>query len=78
MIRGALSTAGLRNMLDGYRTKPITSESNPFGYSESYVVPVSSTLENPLASVNLTYPLAEDRFRLNSWNLLISYRRSIS
>ena len=34
MIRGALSTAGLSSMLDGYRVKPITSELNPFGYSE--------------------------------------------
>ena len=34
MIRGALSTAGLTSMLDGYRILPITSELNPFGYSE--------------------------------------------
>lgn len=34
MIRGALSTAGLSSMLDGYRVTPITTESNPFGYSE--------------------------------------------
>ena len=34
MIREALSIAGLRNMLDGYRTQPITSASNPNGYSE--------------------------------------------
>ena len=34
MIRGALSTAGLTSMLDGYRVSPVTSEMNPFGYSE--------------------------------------------
>ena len=34
MIRGALSTANLRNMLDGYRTLPIVTEENIYGYTE--------------------------------------------
>ena len=34
MICGALSTAGLTSMLDGYRVSPITTDLNPFGYSE--------------------------------------------
>ena len=34
MIRGALSTANLRNMLDGYRTLPIVTNENLYGYSE--------------------------------------------
>ena len=34
MIRGALSTANLRNMLDGYRVRPVISSANPYGYTE--------------------------------------------
>ena len=34
MIRGALSTANLRNMLDGYRTRPIVTDENLYGYTE--------------------------------------------
>ena len=38
------------------------------------MIPNSSTLEYPLASVTLTYPLAEERRKLNSYKILISYR----
>ena len=38
MIRGALSTANLRNMLDGYRKMPIVTTNNIYGYSERRTV----------------------------------------
>ena len=34
MIRGALTTAALKSMLDGHRTSPIVSVNNPNGYKE--------------------------------------------
>ena len=34
LIRGALSTAGLRNLIDGYRTQPCATTENPNGYRE--------------------------------------------
>ena len=43
MIRGALSTANLRNMLDGYRTMPIVTNENLYGYSERRSISGSET-----------------------------------
>ena len=34
MVRGALSTAGLRNLLDGHRLKPQVTPNNIYGFSE--------------------------------------------
>ena len=38
MVRGALSTAGLKTMLDGHRTQPISTSFNVNGYRERSVV----------------------------------------
>ena len=38
MVRGALSTAGPRNMLDGHRIQPISSPNNLNGYRERSVI----------------------------------------
>ena len=38
MVRGALSTAGLKNMLDGHRTQPISTLNNLNGYSARSVI----------------------------------------
>ena len=38
MVRGALSTAGLKTMLDGHRTQPISTPLNVNGYRERSVV----------------------------------------
>ena len=37
MIRGALSTAGLKNLLDGHRKKPVVTATNTFGYSDRVI-----------------------------------------
>ena len=37
MIRGALSTAGLKNLLDGHRKQPVVTATNTFGYSERVI-----------------------------------------
>ena len=38
LVRGALSTAGLKNMLDGYRIQPISTLNNLSGYREGSVI----------------------------------------
>ena len=34
LVRGGLSTAGLKTLLDGHRKEPIITEINMYGYSE--------------------------------------------
>ena len=46
MIRGALTTAGLKYLLDGDRKKPIPSPTNRFDYSERNILTVDSIDEN--------------------------------
>ena len=46
MIRGALTTAGLKYLLDGNRRKPIPSPTNTFGYTERNIATVDSIDEN--------------------------------
>ena len=60
MIRGALSTANLRNMLDGYRTRPIISIANPCGYTERSSMIGSETDQITGVVRSITIMLEED------------------
>ena len=45
MIRGSLGTTGLETILDGYRTEPVVSPTNPFGFIERRIINVEVTNE---------------------------------
>ena len=45
MIRGALTTAALKSMLDGHRTSPTVTENNPNGYKERSTMIINITDE---------------------------------
>ena len=40
LLRGSLSTTGLETLLDGHRPKPVTTEQNPFGFTQRRIVTV--------------------------------------
>ena len=45
MIRGALTTAALKSMLDDHRVPPIVTENNPNGYKERSTMRINITDE---------------------------------
>ena len=60
MIRGALTTAGLKYLVDGDRVKPIPSPTNRFGYSERNIITVDSIDENTGAIITNNIMIDED------------------
>ena len=40
LLRGSLSTTGLETLLDGHRPKPLTTEQNPFGFTQRRIITV--------------------------------------
>ena len=40
VIRGSLGTTGLESILDGYRTEPVVTKNNPFGFIERRILNV--------------------------------------
>ena len=60
MIRGALTTAGLKYLLDGNRKKPIPSPTNRFGYTERNIATVDSIDENTGRVVTTNIMINED------------------
>ena len=45
MIRGALTTAALKSMLDGHRISPVVTDNNPNGYRERSTMRINITDE---------------------------------
>jgi hypothetical protein len=60
MIRGALTTAGLKYLLDGHRKKPILSATNKFGYTERNIISVQSLDEKTGTMVMKDIMIDED------------------
>ena len=60
LIRGALSTAGLRNMIDGHRTQPLATIDNPNGYRERSIQKTNVVDEITGESRTITILLEED------------------
>ena len=51
MVRGGLSTAGLKDLLDGHRTKPVLAATNEFGYKERSISTDTYNDENTGAEI---------------------------
>lgn len=60
MVRGGLSTAGLKDLLDGHRTKPIISAQNKFGYRERSISTITYNDENTGVEIVADIMLEED------------------
>lgn len=60
MIRGALTTAGLKYLLDGNRKKPIPTATNKFGYTERRIASLDSIDENTGAVIKTNIMIDED------------------
>ena len=60
MIRGSLTTAGLKYLLDGHRKKPIPTEFNRFGYTERCIQTVETIDDTTGLTVTQDIMIDED------------------
>ena len=60
MIRGSLTTAGLKYLLDGHRKKPVPSATNKFGYRERCIQTIQTIDETTGLPISTEIMIDED------------------